>query len=129
VPFTRPPFLLASKLPPGSVASDIINQQRSLNAGASVLTVQVLLGHKHVATMLQSARVYDRTVATDYARAVCQTEGRFALPEDVTVLPVGGQPESGCRSVATTSTHSAVMNGGLAGQMLFFSNSLPSQTG
>jgi len=41
-----------------------------LNAGASVLTVQALLGHKHVDTTLRYARVYDSTVAADYVRAV-----------------------------------------------------------
>ena len=41
-----------------------------LNAGASVLTVQALLGHKHVDTTMQYARVYDSTVAADYARAL-----------------------------------------------------------
>jgi integrase/recombinase XerD len=45
-----------------------------LNAGASVLTVQALLGHKHVDTTLRYARVYDSTVAADYARATRQID-------------------------------------------------------
>lgn len=48
-----------------------------LNAGAPVLTVQALLGHKHVDTTLTYARLYDGTVATDYYRAMAQVEGRF----------------------------------------------------
>jgi len=42
------------------------------NAGASVLTVQALLGHKQVDTTLRYARVYDSTVAADYVRAACK---------------------------------------------------------
>jgi site-specific recombinase XerD len=45
-----------------------------LNAGASVLTVQALLGHKHVDTTLRYARVYDSTVAADYGRAMGRIE-------------------------------------------------------
>jgi integrase/recombinase XerD len=44
-----------------------------LNAGASVLTVQALLGHKHVDTTLRYARAYDSTVAADYVRAISET--------------------------------------------------------
>lgn len=39
-----------------------------LNAGAPVLTVQALLGHKHIDTTLTYARLYDGTVAADYYR-------------------------------------------------------------
>jgi site-specific recombinase XerD len=45
-----------------------------LNAGASVLTVQALLGHKHVDTTLRYARVYDSTVAADYVWAMGEIE-------------------------------------------------------
>jgi len=36
-----------------------------LNAGAPILTVQTLLGHKHIDTTLSYARLYDGTVAAD----------------------------------------------------------------
>ena len=45
-----------------------------LNAGASVLTVQALLGHKHVDTTLRYARLYDSTVAADYKQAMGKIE-------------------------------------------------------
>jgi site-specific recombinase XerD len=52
-----------------------------LNAGALVLTVQVILGHKYVDTTLQYARLYDGTVAADYYRAMAEVERCFALQE------------------------------------------------
>lgn len=55
-----------------------------LNAGAPVLTVQTLLGHKHVDTSLGYARLYDGTVAADYYRAMGDVERRLALSEDQT---------------------------------------------
>ncbi len=48
-----------------------------LNAGAPVLTVQLLLGHKFVDTTLRYARLYDGTVASDYYRAMAHIERRF----------------------------------------------------
>ncbi len=36
-----------------------------LNAGAPILTVQAILGHKHVDTTLRHAGLYDATVSTD----------------------------------------------------------------
>lgn len=53
-----------------------------LNAGAPVLTVQLLLGHKYVDTTLKYARLYDGTVAADYYQAMAEVERRLALPED-----------------------------------------------
>ncbi|MDD5371049.1 MAG: tyrosine-type recombinase/integrase [Anaerolineaceae bacterium] len=53
-----------------------------LNAGAPVLTVQTLLGHKHVDTTLGYTRLYDGTIAADYYRAMREVEQRLALPED-----------------------------------------------
>jgi site-specific recombinase XerD len=47
-----------------------------LNAGASVLTVQALLGHKHVDTTMRYARVYDSTVAAGYMRAISDFKSR-----------------------------------------------------
>jgi hypothetical protein len=40
-----------------------------LNAGAPVLTVQTILGHKFIDTTLGYARLYDGTVAADYYEA------------------------------------------------------------
>jgi site-specific recombinase XerD len=52
-----------------------------LNAGAPVLTVKAILGHKHIDTTLGYARLYDGTIAADYYRAMHQVEGQFALAE------------------------------------------------
>lgn len=59
-----------------------------LNAGAPVLTVQMLLGHKKIDTTLGYARLYDGTVAADYYHAMGQVETLLALPEDVKSVPV-----------------------------------------
>jgi site-specific recombinase XerD len=53
-----------------------------LNAGAPILTVKTILGHKHIDTTLGYARLYDGTVAADYYRAMAPIEKQFALPED-----------------------------------------------
>jgi hypothetical protein len=53
-----------------------------LNAGAPILTVQALLGHKHIDATLGYARLYDGTVAADYFQAMATVERYFALPED-----------------------------------------------
>jgi site-specific recombinase XerD len=45
-----------------------------LNAGMPILTVQHILGHRWVETTLGYARLYDRTVAQDYERAMCGVE-------------------------------------------------------
>jgi integrase/recombinase XerD len=58
-----------------------------LNAGAPILTVQTILGHKHVDTTLGYARLYDGTVAADYYRAMAQVERRLALEENVAASP------------------------------------------
>lgn len=50
-----------------------------LNAGAPVLTVQALLGHRHIDTTLGYARLYDATVAADYYRAMGMVEGQLQL--------------------------------------------------
>jgi site-specific recombinase XerD len=52
-----------------------------LNAGAPILTVQAILGHKHIDTTLNYARLYDGTVAADYHKAMAQVESRLALEE------------------------------------------------
>jgi integrase len=53
-----------------------------LNAGAPILTVQAILGHKYVDTTLRYARLYDGTVAADYYRAMDQVEKNLTLQED-----------------------------------------------
>ena len=53
-----------------------------LNAGAPVLSVQMILGHKQIDTTLRYARLYDGTIAADYFSAMNQVERQLALPED-----------------------------------------------
>jgi site-specific recombinase XerD len=60
-----------------------------LNAGAPVLAVQTLLGHKWVDTTLGYARLYDGTVAADYYQAMAVVERQLALPEDCLSQPLG----------------------------------------
>ena len=50
-----------------------------LNAGAPILTVQALLGHRHIDTTLGYARLYDGTVAADYYQAMAGIEHRLEL--------------------------------------------------
>jgi len=53
-----------------------------LNAGAPVLSVQTILGHKQVNTTLAYARLYNGTVAADYYSAMNRVERQLTLPED-----------------------------------------------
>jgi hypothetical protein len=53
-----------------------------LNAGAPVLTVQTILGHKKIDTTLNYARLYDGTLAADYYSAMNKVERQLSLPED-----------------------------------------------
>ena len=63
-----------------------------LNAGAPVLTVQTILGHKFIDTTLNYARLYDGTVAAGYYRAMNQVEARMKLAEtNDDVPPSSGQ--------------------------------------
>ena len=62
-----------------------------LNAGAPVLTVQSILGHKFIDTTLGYARLYEGTVAADYYRAMAEIETRFEGNRHESVLPDGGQ--------------------------------------
>jgi integrase len=63
-----------------------------LNAGAPILTVQAILGHKHIDTTLGYARLYDGTVAADYYRAMAHIEHRLALDAEATApVPDSGQ--------------------------------------
>ncbi len=58
-----------------------------LNAGAPIITVQTILGHRHIETTLGYARLYDGTIAADYYRAMAQVEQRMALPETTPTQP------------------------------------------
>lgn len=54
-----------------------------LNAGAPVISVQMILGHKQIDTTLGYARLYDGTLAADYYSAMNKIERQLSLPEDV----------------------------------------------
>jgi site-specific recombinase XerC len=58
-----------------------------LNAGAPVLTVQTILGHKYIDTTLHYARPYDGTIAADYYQAMTQVESCLALEERIETSP------------------------------------------
>ncbi|MBU1749581.1 MAG: tyrosine-type recombinase/integrase [Chloroflexi bacterium] len=62
-----------------------------LNAGAPILTVQTILGHKHIDTTLGYARLYDGTLAADYYRAMREVESRLALGESTVDPPTSGE--------------------------------------
>lgn len=57
-----------------------------LNAGAPVVTVQALLGHKHLDTTLNYARLYDGTIAADYERAMGKIMRREGVQAEA-ILP------------------------------------------
>jgi integrase len=77
-----------------------------LNAGAPVLTVQMLLGHKHVDTTLGYARLYDGTVAADYYRAIGEVESRFKVQDGLTSQP----PSSGQLLALVDALHAGTLN-------------------
>jgi integrase len=77
-----------------------------LNAGAPVLTVKTILGHKHIDTTLGYARLYDGTLAADYYAAMAQIEGRLALPEDARAAP----PRHGELLALVDSLRSSTLN-------------------
>jgi len=60
-----------------------------LNAGAPILTVQAILGHKHADTTLRYARLYDATMADDYYRVMEEVEARMDLREKPKVQTSG----------------------------------------
>ena len=62
-----------------------------LNAGAPILTVQTILGHQHIDTTRNYARLYNGTVAADYYRAVDQVEAQMELQAGAN----GGPPNGG----------------------------------
>ena len=77
-----------------------------LNAGAPVLTVQTILGHKWVDTTLGYARLYDGTVAADYYGAMAVIEPRLTLPEDARAEP----PGTGQLLALVNSLHQGTLN-------------------
>jgi site-specific recombinase XerD len=101
-----------------------------LNAGASVLTVQALLGHKHVDSTLRYARIYDSTVAADYVRAVRETERHFGLAEDTTrpSSSNGNCHHRACRFATASPNHSNSASASPTGQLTFMCNGLPSHS-
>ncbi len=58
-----------------------------LNAGAPVLTVQLILGHKKIDTTLGYARLYDSTATADYYRAMVQVESYLNLADEEPATP------------------------------------------
>ena len=61
-----------------------------LNAGAPVLMVQAILGHRHIDTTLAYARLYDSTVAKDYYLAMDTIESSLDLGEGAEERPLTG---------------------------------------
>jgi hypothetical protein len=76
-----------------------------LNAGAPVLTVQAILGHKFIDTTLGYARLYDGTVAADYYRAMAEVESRFNGGENA-----GKPPDSGQLLALVDALHAGTLN-------------------
>jgi site-specific recombinase XerD len=96
-----------------------------LNAGASVLTVQALLGHKHVDTTLRYARVYDSTVPTIRRRQKTGKAGptwqEMLSPQCTAadVSEVDGCPTSTSDRMGNATTHVvAVSTAGKQGTLL-----------
>lgn len=66
---------------------------RLLNAGMAVTRIQKILGHQHLTTTMIYARVFDKTVETDYRQAMRQIE-RGQLPLSQTPQLVSNWPIS-----------------------------------
>jgi integrase/recombinase XerD len=77
-----------------------------LNAGAPILTVQTILGHKFIDTTLKYARLYDGTVAADYYRAMEQVEARIELAQGSNDEP----PTSGQLLALVDALHDGTLN-------------------
>ena len=77
-----------------------------LDAGAPVLTVKTLLGHRKVETTLGYARLYDGTVAADYYQAMALIEKGMDLPED----RVQHQPSHGELMALVNSLRTGTLN-------------------
>jgi integrase len=78
-----------------------------LNAGTPILTIQTILGHKHIDTTLGYARLYDSTVAADYYQAITQIESHLALEENPTAVPL---LSSGELLTLVDSLHNGTLN-------------------
>jgi hypothetical protein len=76
-----------------------------LNAGAPVLTVQAILGHKFIDPTLGYARLSDGTVAADYYRAMAEIESRFEDGEHT-----GNRPDSGKLLALVDALHAGTLN-------------------
>jgi integrase len=91
-----------------------------LNAGAPILAVQAILGHKKIETTLLYARLYDGTVAADYYRAMAQIERRIGLrdggpaPDLGQLLALVDSLSSGTLNNAQRETVQALRDGILA---------------
>jgi integrase len=53
-----------------------------LDAGAPILAVQAILGHRQIDTTLRYTRLYEGTVAADYYRAMIDVEGQLGLHQN-----------------------------------------------
>jgi len=71
-----------------------------LNAGAPILTVQVILGHKHIDTTLGYARLYDGTVAADYYRAMSAIEQHLELADTTACSTTEAAAFTGAQMIA-----------------------------
>ena len=58
-----------------------------VNAGANITTIQALLGHSRLNTTMTYAHVHDKTVMTDYFRAMEQIEGEQTAITEPNPLP------------------------------------------
>jgi site-specific recombinase XerD len=93
-----------------------------LNAGAPVLTVQAILGHKHIDTTLRYARLYDGTLAADYYQAMAQVErcltleerGETSPPRAGDLLPLVDLLQKGETNTAQNATLQALRAGLIA---------------
>jgi len=82
-----------------------------LNAGAPILVVKTILGHKFVTTTLGYARLYDGTVAADYYRAMAEVEKRLPLIADTVLLQkVESQPNVGKLLALVDSLRGGTLN-------------------
>jgi integrase len=77
-----------------------------LNAGAPILSVQRILGHKYIDTTLGYARLYDGTIAADYYRAMAEVEARLGLAEETASEPL----QSGELLAMVDALHTGTLN-------------------